>query len=222
MLTPGSWKASRLIRKESPDALAVGVDRAASCSLATQTVSKAGGASFAATWPILESAVRAEMITAREIGGHPWPDPSCAAYRPSTPDDELQGMAYRGATAIAAEGIAPSQRNLWRWCVEHGVRKRQRVGLRIVQRVLSALSAGEVAASVVRDVQQRRSEAERSTAAGAWEGMGCLEADTREFRLGSRGWSGAENFPLGQRAHTAGWCDTAGPPNSASWEGILQ
>lgn len=57
----GFLKACRLIRKESPDALAVGVDRAASCSLATQTVSKAVGASFATTRPILESAVRTRL-----------------------------------------------------------------------------------------------------------------------------------------------------------------
>lgn len=92
----------------------------------------------------------------RTIGGHPWPDPSCAAYCPGTPDDELREMAYQGAAAIAGQGITPSQRNVWRWCVENGGRKRQRVGLKIVQEVLTALSAGEVAAAVVRDVHGRQ------------------------------------------------------------------
>jgi hypothetical protein len=104
---------------------------------------------------VILASLRDEVGHRRTIGGHPWPDPSHARYDPGTADDELREMAYQGAAAIAGQGITPSQRNVWRWCVEHGGRKRQRVGLRIVQEVLTALSAGAVAASLVRDVQGR-------------------------------------------------------------------
>lgn len=109
---------------------------------------------------ILE-ALRAEVISVRKIGGHPWPVRNCAAYRPGMPDDALRSLAYQGAAAIAGQGIIPSQRNVWAWCVQRGARKRQAVGLRIVQTVLSALSAGEVAAAVVRDVQGRQLDSDR-------------------------------------------------------------
>lgn len=97
-----------------------------------------------------------EVRHRRTIGGYPWPDPSHARYDPGTPDDAVRSLAYQGAAAIAGQGIAPSQRNVWAWCVRKGARKRQSVGLRIVREVLKDLGAREVAASVVRDVQGRQ------------------------------------------------------------------
>lgn len=102
-----------------------------------------------------------EVRHRRTIGGHPWPDPTHAAYRPGTPDDELREMAYEEAAVIAGLGIAPSQRNVWSRCVRQGARKRQSVGLRIVREVLKDLGAREVAASVVRNVQGLQSDHHR-------------------------------------------------------------
>lgn len=88
------------------------------------------------------------------IGQYSWPDPSRARYKPGMSNDQIRELAQAGAAAIAAHGEFPSQRKVWKWCVEHGAKKRQRDGLRIVQEVLTALSAREVPAAYVRACQE--------------------------------------------------------------------
>ena len=94
--------------------------------------------------------LRGDLANQLQSGSLKWPDPSEACYAPGTPNDELRAMAYEGAAALAAAGVPLSARRLWRWLREHGVRKRQSDGLRIVGNVVAIQRAGEVAAAYVR------------------------------------------------------------------------
>jgi predicted Fe-S protein YdhL (DUF1289 family) len=96
--------------------------------------------------------LRDQVSRHRSIGGHPWPDPGRARFDPGTPDANLREMAYEGAAAIAAQGVRPSQRNVWAWCKARGARKRHAMALRIIGGVVAVLSAREVAATYVRGV----------------------------------------------------------------------
>jgi hypothetical protein len=94
--------------------------------------------------------LRHELEQDQRIGAESWPDPLHARYNPGTPDAELREMAYAAALAIAGQGLRPSQRNVWAWCKSRGARKRETMALKIVGSVVAALSAREVASTVVR------------------------------------------------------------------------
>ena len=94
--------------------------------------------------------LRYELDQDHRIGAEAWPDPRHARYHPGTPDSELREMAYEATLAIAGQGLRPSQRNVWAWCKSRGARKRETMALKIVGSVVAALSAKEVASTVVR------------------------------------------------------------------------
>ena len=94
-------------------------------------------------------ALRNELERDQRLGAESWPDPRHARYNPGTPDSELREMAYEATLAIAGQGLRPSQRNVWAWCKSRGARKRETMALKIVGSVVAALSAKEVASTVV-------------------------------------------------------------------------
>ena len=116
--------------------------------------------------------LRGDLVDQLQSGTLKWPDPSEAQYAPGTPDDELRELALVGVAAIAAQGILPSARNVWRWCRAQGARKRQSDALRIVGSVVAVQRAAEVAAAFVRGAVTPGGDQSRQTSPSNGDGTG--------------------------------------------------